>query len=168
MSQRSRDAKDAVIKLSGELVRATPTVKLLGVTIDRLLLHFGEHCANLKREARPGTAQLRKLTSHSWGLREARTPPAHGGQWLRPRRHRVCGARVAPQGVPLPPGAGGPGAARSGSHRDRIPDINADPRYHGGGGHVSRGLGVALSVAASSAEPVEPDGCRIAPTVNLT
>ena len=34
------------------------------------LLHFGEHCTNLKRKARLRTTQLRKLTGHSWGLQE--------------------------------------------------------------------------------------------------
>ncbi|KAF0299401.1 putative RNA-directed DNA polymerase from transposon BS [Amphibalanus amphitrite] len=69
LSQWSRDAKDTTILVSGTPVRATPTVKLLGVTLDRLL-HFGDHCANLKRKARPRINQLRKLTGHSWGLRE--------------------------------------------------------------------------------------------------
>ena len=69
LSQWSRDAKDAVIKVSGVPVRATPSIKLLGITFDRLL-HFGEHCNNLKRKARPRTTQLRKLTGHSWGLQE--------------------------------------------------------------------------------------------------
>ncbi|KAF0295881.1 Retrovirus-related Pol polyprotein from type-1 retrotransposable element R1 4 [Amphibalanus amphitrite] len=69
LSQWSRDAKDTTILMSGTPVRATPTVKLLGVTLDRLL-HFGDHFANLKRKARPRINQLRKLTGHSWGLRE--------------------------------------------------------------------------------------------------
>ena len=39
------------------------------VTLDRLL-HFGEHCAALRRRVKPRVAQLRKLTGRSWGLRE--------------------------------------------------------------------------------------------------
>ncbi|KAF0290090.1 Pinin [Amphibalanus amphitrite] len=35
------------------------------------LLHFGEHCKNLRRKVKPRTAQLRKLTGRSWGLQEA-------------------------------------------------------------------------------------------------
>ena len=69
LSQWSRDAKDVSLKVAGSDVAASPHVKLLGVTLDRLL-HFGEHCAGLRRKVRPRTAQLRKLTGHSWGLRE--------------------------------------------------------------------------------------------------
>ena len=69
LSQWNRDAKNATIKVAGASVGASAQVKLLGVTLDRLL-HFGEHCASLRRKVRPRTAQLRKLTGHSWGLRE--------------------------------------------------------------------------------------------------
>ena len=33
-------------------------------------LHFGEHCARLRRKTKPRVVQLRKLTAGSWGLRE--------------------------------------------------------------------------------------------------
>ncbi|KAF0311836.1 RNA-directed DNA polymerase from mobile element jockey [Amphibalanus amphitrite] len=69
LSQWAPDAKNVTLKVAGSDVTATSHVKLLGVTLDRLL-HFGEHCASLRRKVRPRTAQLRKLTGHSWGLRE--------------------------------------------------------------------------------------------------
>ena len=69
LSQWSRDAKDAEIKVAGVPVVAAPQAKLLGVTLDRLL-HFGEHCASLRRKTRPRTAQLQKLTGHTWSLKE--------------------------------------------------------------------------------------------------
>ncbi|XP_043209693.1 uncharacterized protein LOC122374780 [Amphibalanus amphitrite] len=50
-------------------VRPPPSSCLGSRLFDRLL-HFGEHCTNLKRKARPRTTQLRKLTGHSWGLQE--------------------------------------------------------------------------------------------------
>ena len=50
-------------------MKAGPRLRLLGVTFDRLL-HFGQHCAELRRRVRPRTAQLRKLTGRTWGLEE--------------------------------------------------------------------------------------------------
>ena len=75
LSQWSRDAKNVSLKMAGSDVAASPHVKLLGVTLDRLL-HFGGHCASLRRRVRPRTAQLRKLTRHSVGLHEHH-PGAH-------------------------------------------------------------------------------------------
>ena len=70
LSQWSHDAKDFQIKVAGTSVKGSPHLRLLGVTFDRLL-HFGEHCKNLRRKVKPRTAQLRKLTGRSWGLQEA-------------------------------------------------------------------------------------------------
>ena len=39
------------------------------MTLDRTLT-FGPHCRSLRRRVRPRTAQLRLLTSRSWGLQE--------------------------------------------------------------------------------------------------
>ena len=69
LSQRHQDARDLKIKVDGATVEATRHLHLLGVTFDRLL-HFGEHCARLRRRVKPRTAQLRKLTGRSWGLQE--------------------------------------------------------------------------------------------------
>ena len=70
LSQWARDAKDLQIKVAGAAVAAGSRLRLLGVTFDRLL-HFGQHCAELRRKVRPRTAQLRKLTGRTWGLTEA-------------------------------------------------------------------------------------------------
>lgn len=70
LSQWSRDATDFKIKVAGSTVSGSSHLRLLGVTFDRLL-HFGEHCRNLRRKVKPRTAQLRKLTGRSWGLQEA-------------------------------------------------------------------------------------------------
>ena len=69
LSQWSQDAKNARIRVAGTEVPGTSHLKLLGVTFDRLL-HFGQHCTELRRKVRPRIAQLRKLTGHFWGLRE--------------------------------------------------------------------------------------------------
>ncbi|KAF0314117.1 putative RNA-directed DNA polymerase from transposon BS [Amphibalanus amphitrite] len=70
LSQWPHDAKDFQIKVAGTSVKGSPHLRLLGVTFDRLL-HFGEHCKNLRRKVKPRTAQLRKLTGRSWCLQEA-------------------------------------------------------------------------------------------------
>ena len=69
LSQKHQDARDFTIKVDGTPVAGTRQLRLLGVTFDRQL-HFGEHCARLRRKTKPRVAQLRKLTARSWGLRE--------------------------------------------------------------------------------------------------
>ena len=69
LSQKHQDARDCTIKVDGTPVAGTRHLRLLGVTFDRQL-HFGEHCARLRRKTKPRVAQLRKLTARSWGLRE--------------------------------------------------------------------------------------------------
>ncbi|KAF0296481.1 Retrovirus-related Pol polyprotein from type-1 retrotransposable element R1 4 [Amphibalanus amphitrite] len=69
LSQSAADAADCAIKVDGKLVPAADRLKLLGVTLDRLL-HFGAHCRSLRSRVRPRTQQLRKLTGRSWGLEE--------------------------------------------------------------------------------------------------
>ena len=69
LSQWARDATDFNIRVAGTPVRGSSHLRLLGVTMDRLL-HFGEHCRTLRRKTRPRIAQLRKLTGRSWGLGE--------------------------------------------------------------------------------------------------
>ena len=68
LSQWHRD-KDCEIQVAGQPVRAGEQLKLLGVTLDRLL-HFGPHCRALKQRTRPRLQQLRKLSGRSWGLSE--------------------------------------------------------------------------------------------------
>ena len=70
LSQWSQDAKDFSIKVAGATVEGRPHLKILGVTLDRTL-HFGEHCASIRRKVKQRTAQLRKMTGRSWGLRES-------------------------------------------------------------------------------------------------
>ena len=67
LSQWARDATGLCIKVSGAEVTAGTSLRLLGVTFDRLL-HFGAHCAELRRKVRPRIAQLRRMTGRSWGL----------------------------------------------------------------------------------------------------
>lgn len=69
LSQWHRDAKDYKLRVDGAEVRGGPHLKLLGVTFDRLL-HFGEHCARMRRKAKPRISHLRTMTSRSWGLQE--------------------------------------------------------------------------------------------------
>lgn len=69
LSQSAADAKNCGIKVDGKSVQAADSLKLLGVTLDRLL-HFGAHCRGLRSRVRPRTGQLRKLTGRSWGLEE--------------------------------------------------------------------------------------------------
>ena len=69
LSQWAQDAKNMEVRVAGAPVKAGPRLRLLGVTFDRLL-HFGQHCAELRRRVRPRTAQLRKLTGRTWGLEE--------------------------------------------------------------------------------------------------
>ena len=69
LSQWARDATDCTLRVAGKVVTAGSELKLLGVTLDRLL-HFGPHCRALRRRVRPRTAQLRKLTGRTWGLEE--------------------------------------------------------------------------------------------------
>ena len=69
LSQWSRDAVNCTVQVAGETVVAGDQLKLLGVTLDRLL-HFGPHCRSLRQRVRPRTAQLRKMTGRDWGLEE--------------------------------------------------------------------------------------------------
>ncbi|KAF0307979.1 putative RNA-directed DNA polymerase from transposon BS [Amphibalanus amphitrite] len=69
LSQWPRDAANCSVKVAGETVIAGDQLKLLGVTLDRLL-HFGPHCRSLRQRVRPRTAQLRKLIGREWGLQE--------------------------------------------------------------------------------------------------
>ena len=69
LSQWSRDAVNCTVKVAGETVVAGDRLKLLGVTLDRLL-HFGPHCRSLGQRVRPRVCHLRKLTGRDWGLEE--------------------------------------------------------------------------------------------------
>ena len=69
LSQWARDAVNCTVKVAGETVVAGDQLKLLGVTLDRLL-HFGPHCRNLRQRVRPRINQLRKMTGRDWGLEE--------------------------------------------------------------------------------------------------
>ena len=51
LSQYSRDATGFELKVDGAEVRGGSHLKLLGITFDRLL-HFGEHCARIRRKRR--------------------------------------------------------------------------------------------------------------------
>ena len=68
LSQWARDS-NCEIRVAGEVVRSGGQLKLLGVTLDRLL-HFGPHCRALRQRTRPRLHQLKKLTGRSWGLGE--------------------------------------------------------------------------------------------------
>ena len=57
LSQWARDATGLCIKVSGAEVTAGTSLRLLGVTFDRL-----------RRKVRPRIAQLRRMTGRSWGL----------------------------------------------------------------------------------------------------
>ena len=70
LSQWAQDAKNLHLRVAGATITGDRSLKLLGVTFDRLL-HFGEHCAAARRKVKPRIAQLRKLTGRTWGLREA-------------------------------------------------------------------------------------------------
>ena len=69
LSQWSKDATDFKLKVDGAEVKGSPHLKLLGITLDRLL-HFGEHCASVRRKTKPRIAHLRSMTNRSWGLQE--------------------------------------------------------------------------------------------------
>ncbi|XP_043212634.1 uncharacterized protein LOC122376759 [Amphibalanus amphitrite] len=69
LSQWARDAVNCSVQVAGETVVAGDQLKLLGVTLDRLL-HFGAHCRSLRQRVRPRTNQLRLLTGREWGLEE--------------------------------------------------------------------------------------------------
>ena len=55
--------------ITGIPVKAKPQMRLLEVIFDQLL-HFGQHCAEMRRNSRPHIAQLRKFTGRTWGLKE--------------------------------------------------------------------------------------------------
>jgi hypothetical protein len=69
LSQWAKDATNCSIRVPCATVEAGGSLKLLGVTLDRLL-NFGKHVESLRRRERPRTAQLRKLTGRTWGLQE--------------------------------------------------------------------------------------------------
>ncbi|KAF0307940.1 RNA-directed DNA polymerase from mobile element jockey [Amphibalanus amphitrite] len=70
LTQRSRDERGVQLLVNGTQVTGGTSLHLLGVTFDRLL-HFKDHCDSLRRKVRPRTAQLRRMTGRTWGLREA-------------------------------------------------------------------------------------------------
>ena len=69
LSQWARDATHLKVKVAGAEVTAGTSLRLLGVTLDRLL-HFGAHCSELRKKVRPRIAHLRRMTGRSWGLNE--------------------------------------------------------------------------------------------------
>ena len=69
LSQWARDATHLKVKVAGAEVTAGTSLRLLGVTFDRLL-HFGAHCSELRKKVRPRIAHLRRMTGRSWGLNE--------------------------------------------------------------------------------------------------
>ena len=87
LSQWARDATHLKVKVAGAEVTAGTSLRLLGVTFDRLL-HFGAHCSELRRKVRPRIAHLRCMTGRSWGLNET---AQSSGKWLRERGPRVRG-----------------------------------------------------------------------------
>ncbi|KAF0288249.1 Retrovirus-related Pol polyprotein from type-1 retrotransposable element R1 4 [Amphibalanus amphitrite] len=69
LSQWARDASRLSIRVAGAEVTGGTTLRLLGVSFDRLL-HFGAHCNELRKKVRPRTAHLRRMTGRRWGLTE--------------------------------------------------------------------------------------------------
>ena len=69
LSQWARDGTHLKVKVAGAEVTAGTSLRLLGVTFDRLL-HFGAHCSELRKKVRPRIAHLRRMTGRSWGLNE--------------------------------------------------------------------------------------------------
>ena len=55
--------------MNGKQVTGGTRLNVLGVTLDQLL-HFRNHCDKLRQKVRTRTAQLRRMTGRSWGLRE--------------------------------------------------------------------------------------------------
>ncbi|KAF0287427.1 Sperm-associated antigen 6 [Amphibalanus amphitrite] len=81
LTQRSRDERGVQLLVNGTQVTGGTSLHLLGVTFDRLL-HFKDHCDSLRRKVRPRTAQLRRMTGRTWGLREAQLRTvANGYVW---------------------------------------------------------------------------------------
>ena len=64
LSQWARDATHLKVKVAGAEVTAGTSLRLLGVTFDRLL-HFGTHCSELRKKVRPRIAHLRRMTGRS-------------------------------------------------------------------------------------------------------
>ena len=58
LSQWAQDAKDFHIKVAGATVEGSPHLKILGVTLERLL-HFGQHCSSIRKKVKPRTATVR-------------------------------------------------------------------------------------------------------------
>ncbi|KAF0290571.1 putative RNA-directed DNA polymerase from transposon BS [Amphibalanus amphitrite] len=92
LSQWPRDAANCSVKVAGETVTAGDQLKLLGVTLDRLL-HFGPHCRSLRQRVRPRTAHLRKLTGREWGLQEQQLRVVASG-YVRGALEHAAAARL--------------------------------------------------------------------------
>ena len=102
LSQWAKDAKDFSIKVAGVTVQGRPHPKILGVTLDRRL-HFGEHCASVRRRVKPRNAHLRKMTGRSRGLRETQLRVVASG-YVRGALE-YCAPAWMPAAPPLAPGA---------------------------------------------------------------
>ena len=89
--QWARDATRLRLKVAGAEVAGGPALRLLGVTFDRLL-HFGAHCADLRRKVRPGIAHLRRMTDRSWGLNKTQSRMVANG-YVRGVLEYAAGAR---------------------------------------------------------------------------
>ncbi|KAF0308493.1 hypothetical protein FJT64_020290 [Amphibalanus amphitrite] len=95
LSQWARDVVNGSVRVARETVVEGDHLKLLGVTMDRLL-HFEPHCRSLRERVRPQTNQLRLLTGREWaGL----APVAERRAALAARL--LAKARALPAGDPL-------------------------------------------------------------------
>ena len=88
-------------------VKGTSHPSLLGVTFD-CLLHFGQHCARVRRKVKPRLAHLRAMAGRSWGLREAQLRSVANGYIRGALDARVRCIGVAPVDVAKSRGAAGP------------------------------------------------------------
>ena len=125
LSQWYRDPVGFSLRVDGAEVKGSTHLKLLGVTFDRLL-HFGEHCARIRKKVKPRIAHLRTMTSRSWGLREQQlrvvakgyirgamehaaaawlpaTPPGHVTQLDRELRSTARVITGCPRSTPVDP-----------------------------------------------------------------
>ena len=122
LSQWSQDAVNCSIKVAGKAIVAGDQLKLLGVTLDRLL-HFGPYCRNLRQRVRPRTAQLRRLTGRDWGPEERQLRTVASG-YVCQGCPRARGGGLAAGCVPVSPGVSGEGAEGSRQGGDRRPTVH--------------------------------------------
>ena len=66
LSQNAKDVKEVKLKIRGKEIKQSPHIKILGVTLDRLL-HFGKHAMEVGRKTMRRCRQLAQVASRSWG-----------------------------------------------------------------------------------------------------